>query len=80
MPYFPETAGTSFWGYEGGAGSLSYVLDYVPIILLGAPFSMAAIALSSMARACGSPILAMGCVPGRSGNQLGFGSNLYFCF
>lgn len=20
MPYFPETAGTSFWGYEGGAG------------------------------------------------------------
>lgn len=40
---------------------MSYVLDYVPIILLGAPFSMAAIALSSMARACGSPILAMGC-------------------
>lgn len=40
---------------------MSYVLDYAPIILLGAPFSMAAIALSSMARACGSPILAMGC-------------------
>lgn len=41
--------------------SLPYVLDYAPIILLGAPFSMAAIALSSMARADGSPILAMGC-------------------
>lgn len=37
------------------------MLDYAPIILLGAPFSMAAIALSSMARADGSPILAMGC-------------------
>lgn len=43
------------------SGSLPYVLDYAPIILLGAPFSMAAITLSSMARADGSPILAMGC-------------------
>lgn len=41
--------------------SLPYVLDYSHIILLGAPFSMVAIALSSMARADGSPILAMGC-------------------
>ncbi len=51
----------SFGATEGMQGSLSYVLDYAPIILLGAPFSMAAIALSSIARADGSPVLAMGC-------------------
>ena len=49
--------------YAFGAteASLPYVLDYASIILLGAPFSMVAISLSSMARADGSPILAMGC-------------------
>lgn len=41
--------------------TLPYVLDYTPIILLGAPFSIAGVALSSMARADGSPVLAMGC-------------------
>lgn len=51
----------AFGATEGAQGSLSYVLDYAPVILLGAPFSMAAIALSSIARADGSPILAMGC-------------------
>lgn len=49
--------------YAFGAteASLPYVLDYASIILLGAPFSMATISLSSMARADGNPILAMGC-------------------
>lgn len=49
--------------YTFGAteASLPYVLDYASIILLGAPFSMVAISLSSMARADGNPILAMGC-------------------
>lgn len=42
--------------------SLPYVLDYAPIILVGAPFSMTAIVLSSMARADGSPVLAMVCL------------------
>lgn len=50
----------AFGATEGGQGSLSYVLDYAPVILLGAPFSMAAITLSSMARADGSPLIAMG--------------------
>ncbi|MDO4272167.1 MAG: MATE family efflux transporter [Eubacteriales bacterium] len=50
----------AFGATEGAQGSLSYVMEYAPIILLGAPFSMTAIALSSMARADGSPILAMG--------------------
>ena len=45
---------------DGTSGSLPYVLSYTPIILLGAPFSMLSIALSSMARSDGSPILAMG--------------------
>lgn len=58
---FLKPLALAFGATKGAQGSLSYVLDYVPIILLGAPFSMAAIALSSMARACGSPILAMGC-------------------
>ena len=49
--------------YAFGAteASLPYVLDYSSIILLGAPFTMLTISLSSMARAAGSPILAMGC-------------------
>lgn len=51
----------AFGATEGAQGSLPYVLDYAPIILLGAPFSMSTVALSSMARADGSPILAMGC-------------------
>lgn len=51
----------AFGATEGVQGSLPYVLDYAPIILLGAPFSMAAISLSSIARADGSPVLAMGC-------------------
>lgn len=51
----------TFGATEGAQGALPYVLDYAPIILLGAPFSMAAVALSSIARADGSPILAMGC-------------------
>lgn len=58
---FLKPLALAFGATKGAQGSLSYVLDYAPIILLGAPFSMAAIALSSMARACGSPILAMGC-------------------
>jgi putative MATE family efflux protein len=51
----------AFGATEGAQGSLPYVLDYASIILLGAPFSMAAIALSSIARAEGSPAVAMGC-------------------
>ena len=51
----------AFGATEGVQGSLPYVLDYASIILLGAPFSMAAISLSSIARADGSPVLAMGC-------------------
>lgn len=51
----------AFGATEGAGGSLPYVLDYAPIILLGAPFSVAAVALSSIARADGSPVLAMGC-------------------
>lgn len=51
----------AFGATEGAEGSLPYVLDYAPIILLGAPFSVAAVALSSIARADGSPVLAMGC-------------------
>lgn len=51
----------AFGATEGTGGSLPYVLDYAPIILLGAPFSVAAVALSSIARAEGSPVLAMGC-------------------
>lgn len=51
----------AFGATEGVQGSLPYVLDYAPIILLGAPFSMAAISLSSIARADGIPVLAMGC-------------------
>lgn len=58
---FLEPLAMAFGATKGVQGSLPYVLDYAPIILLGAPFSMAAIALSSMARADGSPILAMGC-------------------
>lgn len=58
---FMKPMALAFGATEGVRGSLPYVLDYAPIILLGAPFSMAAVALSSMARADGSPILAMGC-------------------
>ena len=58
---FLEPLALTFGATEGVQGSLPYVLDYAPVILLGAPFSMAAVALSSMARADGSPILAMGC-------------------
>lgn len=56
--FFLEPLSLAFGATQG---SLPYVLDYAHIILLGAPFSMAAIALSSMARADGSPLLAMGC-------------------
>ena len=58
---FLKPLALAFGATEGVQGSLAYVLDYAPIILLGAPFSMAAVALSSMARADGSPVLAMGC-------------------
>lgn len=51
----------AFGATDGTQGSLPYVLDYASIILLGAPFSMAAITLSSMARADGNPLFAMGC-------------------
>lgn len=30
MPYFPETAGTSFWGYEGGAGLIVLCVGLCP--------------------------------------------------
>lgn len=59
--FFLEPMVLAFGATKGSQGSLPYVMDYAPIILLGAPFSMAAIALSSIARADGSPVLAMGC-------------------
>lgn len=58
---FLKPLALAFGATEGAQGSLPYVLDYAPFILFGAPFSMAAVALSSIARAEGSPILAMGC-------------------
>ncbi len=50
--------------------SLPYVLDYAPVILLGAPFSATAVVLSSMARADGSPIFSMGCFLAGAGLNL----------
>ena len=58
---FLKPLALAFGATEGVQGSLAYVLDYAPIILLGAPFSMAAVALSSMARADGGAVLAVGC-------------------
>ena len=58
---FLKPLALTFGATQGVQGSLPYVVDYASIILLGAPFSMAAIALSSIARADGSPVLAMGC-------------------
>ena len=50
--------------------SLPYVLDYAPVILLGAPFSATAVVLSSMARADGSPVFSMGCFLAGAGLNL----------
>lgn len=49
--------------YAFGAteASLPYVLDYTSIILIGAPFSMIAVTLSSIARSDGSPVYVMIC-------------------
>lgn len=49
------------YAFGATSASLPYVLEYAAIILIGAPFSMVAVSLSSMARADGSPVLAMGC-------------------
>ena len=68
--FFLRPLALAFGATQGAQGSLPYVLDYAPIILLGAPFSLAAVALSSMARADGNPLLAMGCLLAGAGLNL----------